>query len=128
MHARRQRFLRPNAPLFLLALLGLPALLVLAAADAPSGKPASPEGYTDTPMLPGGKWHVHDPNRPLPPVVTPGATFSHMDPAPSDAIVLFDGKDLSKWVNEHGKDVTYPVRDGYMESDRANGRIRTRDE
>src|SRR5206468_374465 len=33
-----------------------------------------------------------------------------------------------KWVNEHGKDVTYPVRDGYMECDRANGRIHTRDE
>ena len=103
--------------------LGAAALRVIAADAEPKR-----EGYTDTPMLPGGKWHVHDPNRPLPPVVTPGATFSHMAPAPSDAVVLFDGKDLSKWVNEHGKDVTYPVRDGYMECDRANGRIRTRDE
>jgi hypothetical protein len=34
-------------------------------------------GYTDTPMLPSGKWHVHDPNRPVPTVVTPGAEFSH---------------------------------------------------
>jgi len=23
-----------------------------------------PVGYIDTPMLPGGKWHVHDSNRP----------------------------------------------------------------
>jgi hypothetical protein len=32
------------------------------------------EGFTNTPMLPGGKWHQHDPNRPQPPVVTPGDT------------------------------------------------------
>jgi hypothetical protein len=103
--------------------LGAAALRVIAADAEPKR-----EGYTDTPMLPGGKWHVHDPDRPLPPVVTPGATFSHMAPAPSDAVVLFDGKHLFGWVNEHGKEVTYPVRDGYMECDRANGRIRTRDE
>jgi hypothetical protein len=28
-------------------------------------------GFKDTPMLPGEKWHVHDPDRPYPPVVTP---------------------------------------------------------
>jgi hypothetical protein len=54
------------------------------------------EGFTDTPMLPGGKWHQHDPNRPQPPVVAPGATFSQGAAPPSDAEVLFDGKDLSK--------------------------------
>jgi len=30
------------------------------------------DGYKDTPMQPNGKWHVHDPDRPQPPVVTPG--------------------------------------------------------
>ena len=29
-------------------------------------------GYEDTPMLPGGKWHVHDANRPQPVKVTAG--------------------------------------------------------
>ena len=29
-------------------------------------------GYTDTPFLPGGKWHVHDGERPVPKVVDPG--------------------------------------------------------
>jgi hypothetical protein len=56
-------------------------------------------GFKDTPMLPGGKWHVHDGDRPLPPVITPGTGSTQDEPgkAPSDAIVLFDGKDLSKW-------------------------------
>lgn len=42
-----------------------------------------------------------------PPIVTPGATN---DKAPSDAIVLFDGKDLSQWNN--GK--RWSVEDGAM--------------
>src|SRR5262249_19844609 len=54
-------------------------------------------GYKDTPLIPGTEWHVHDGDRPQPRIVTPGASFSHLAPAPSDAIVLFDGKDLSKW-------------------------------
>jgi len=59
-------------------------------------------GYTDTPMLPSGKWHVHDPDRPRPVVVTPGASFSQGAAAPSDAIILFNGKDLSHWEGEKG--------------------------
>ena len=51
-------------------------------------------GYTDTPMLPGLPYHVHDPARPHPRVVTPAARPGG---APSDAIVLFDGRDLSAW-------------------------------
>src|SRR5580658_6923965 len=65
-----------------------------------AGEGHAPVGYTDTPMLPSGKWHVHDPDRPRPAVVTSGATFSQGAAAPSDAIVLFDGTDLSKWDGE----------------------------
>ena len=57
----------------------------------------SPTGYSDTPVLPGQKWRVHDITRPAPPVITPGATPGS---PPSDAIVLFDGKDLSKWAKQ----------------------------
>jgi len=46
--------------------------------------------------LPGQKWLVHDHSRPQPRKVTPGQPVPTMS-APSDAIVLFDGKDLSKW-------------------------------
>ena len=75
---------------------------------------ADKPGYTDTPMLPSGKWHVHDPNRPVPPLVTPGAAFSHGAPAPSDAIVLFDGSDFSHWQGTNGEP-QWTIQDGCME-------------
>ncbi len=50
--------------------------------------------------LPGQKWLVHDHSRPQPRKVTPGHPIPTMS-APSDAIVLFDGKDLSKWTRGH---------------------------
>jgi hypothetical protein len=83
------------------------------------------DGFRDTPMLPNGKWHIHDPDRPQPRVVTPGATFSQAAPAPSDAEVLFDGKDLAKWQTADGKDAAWKVQDGYLETGRGGG-IRTR--
>lgn len=74
-------------------------------------------GYTDTPMLPGGKWHVHDPARPRPRVVTPGSFSTNDLPGkpPSDAIVLFDGKDLSKWNAAAGGPAKWKVENGYAE-------------
>ncbi len=56
-------------------------------------------GYKDTPVLPWCGFHVHDPDRPEPPRIKAGAasTQDKAGTAPSDAIVLFDGKDLSKW-------------------------------
>ena len=50
-------------------------------------------GYKDTPVLPWCGYHVHDPDRPAPPKVTPGRRRG----APSDAIALFDGSDLAQW-------------------------------
>ncbi len=87
----------------------------------------SPIGYSDTPVLPGQKWRVHDIDRPRPRVVTPGATPGS---PPSDAIVLFDGKDLSKWVGyKAGKQVApgWKVRDGYVEVVGGSGDLATRD-
>lgn len=42
-----------------------------------------------------------------PKVINPG-------PPPSDAIILFDGKDLSKWRAEAGGDAKWKVEDGVM--------------
>jgi hypothetical protein len=75
----------------------------------------APIGYTDTPYLPDGKWRVHDLNRPHPKVVTPGVTNNA---PPADAIVLFDGKDLSKWtgtVDGKPAPAAWKVENGYFE-------------
>ena len=69
-------------------------------------------GFQDTPMQPDGKWHVHDPARPQPPVVSTG-NFSQQAPPPGDAIVLFDGTDLSQWRDKKtGGPVPWRVEDG----------------
>jgi hypothetical protein len=78
-----------------------------------------PLGFSDTPMLPGQPWHVHDIKRPHPRQVSPGAQLGQ---PPSDAVVLFDGKDLSQWYSQ-GRGVLrgrqapprWKVADGYME-------------
>jgi len=77
-----------------------------------------------------GRWMVHDENRPAPPVITPGRCATQEPPAkaPSDAIVLFDGRDLSGWTNEKGQPSKWIVRDEYMEAVRGAGYVRTRQE
>ncbi|HXK04800.1 MAG TPA: DUF1080 domain-containing protein [Verrucomicrobiae bacterium] len=105
--------------------------LALLTAAAQQQKQLPDQGFTDTPILPGLKWHVHDPARPHPPVVTPGATPGA--PA-SDAIILFDGKDLSKWAQDgrgadKGKIVNaqWPVKSGYFEVGPGTGDLFTRE-
>ncbi|MBC8167499.1 MAG: DUF1080 domain-containing protein [Bryobacteraceae bacterium] len=91
----------------------------------------SPVGYSDTPVIPGQKWKVHDIDRPHPLSVTPGAQYGQ---PPSDAIVLFDGKDTSKWV-EIGKrqnagktlPVSWKVANGYLECVPQVGDIQTKE-
>lgn len=84
-------------------------------------------GYQDTPIIPGTKWHVHDGERPQPRVVTPGETFSHLAKAPSDAKVLFDGKDLSQWEKSGGGAAPWKVENGYMEVAPKSGSIQTKE-
>src|SRR5436305_5795807 len=47
----------------------------------------------------------------LPPVIDPGPPGG----VPSDAIVLFDGKDLSKWRKANGANAEWKVENGYAE-------------
>ncbi len=84
-------------------------LLIALAMMSGSGNAQEPAGYADTPQLPGSKWRVHDGERPQPRLVTPN------DPGkpPADAIVLFDGKDLSQWTGRDGE-AEWTVADGAM--------------
>lgn len=56
-------------------------------------------GYKDTPVQPWSGFHVHDPDRPAPKKIEPGESGRGdlAGTAPSDAVVLFDGKDLEQW-------------------------------
>src|SRR5947209_4247202 len=100
-------------------LLFLAAIAVLAHAQQPNHD----LGYTDTPMLPGLPFHVHDPARPRPPMVTPP---SQPGGAPSDAIVLFNGSDLSQWVSAKGGPAPWKVESGYFEMVPKSGSISTK--
>ena len=76
-------------------------------------------------------WAVHDRNRPQPKLVTPGTFSSQEQPGkpPSDAVVLFDGSDLSKWEADQGQNVPtkWVVKNGAMECVPGSGYIRTKD-
>jgi hypothetical protein len=102
-------------------LTGVAAVVVLAGALVAQDK--KKEGYTDTPVITGQKWKVHDADRPVPPVVTPGAQYGA---PPSDAIILFDGRDLSHWSNGKGE-AAWKVENGYIECVPKTGDMQTKD-
>jgi hypothetical protein len=85
-------------------------------------------GAMDAPLIPGTRFRVHDGTRPQPRVVSPGTASTQEQPGqpPSDAIILFDGTDLSHWVSVHGGEATWKVENGYMEIIPGRGAIRTR--
>jgi hypothetical protein len=98
-------------------------LLVVAAAACST--PAAEDGAvrtvaTDAPP----EWDVHSLERPKPPVVTPAPA---QDPAaaPSDAIVLFDGRDITPWAHADGTPARWKVQDGYLEVLSGSGALET---
>jgi hypothetical protein len=85
-------------------------------------------GYDDTPFWPGQKYRVHDSTRPQPRVVTPGtaSTPEAAGRAPSDAVILFDGRDASKWKGRD-RDCPWTVENGVLQVAPGTGDIETRD-
>ncbi len=87
----------------------LAASAPLFAQDAPKAKPEDTEVW-----------------EPVPAVVTPGATLGQ---APSDAIILFDGKNVDEWVQNRDKSpAKWNVKDGVMtvNKDKDSGNIETK--
>ena len=106
--------MRPAIIMSLLTAGSAGMLGLTVAAQAPSGARAAELQ----------KWGVHDESRPMPPVVDPGPAGPPA-PVPADAIVLFDGKDLSGWTTAKGAPAKWVVKDGYMEAVKGAGSIQT---
>lgn len=100
------------------AVILLAAVVFAQGVFAEEKQPEKKYGYKDTPMLPDSRWHVHDPDRPQAAMVEPGKSPGD---APADAIILFDGTDLSAW--EGGTDEA--VADGAVNMLKTNG-LRTK--
>lgn len=96
------------------------ALAVASQANAKEGL-----GFKDTPIIPGTKYHVHDGDRPQPPVVeTAGAVVIK---PPADAKVLFDGSSLDAWIAvKGGAAPAWEIVDGAMVA--KGGDIMTKEE
>ena len=93
--------------------LALAALLVAALGTVASGPPQK-------------GWPIHDESRPQPPVVDPGPPPERPAAPPSDAVVLFDGKDLAKWRSTRdGSPARWKVENGYVQVVAGAGDIRT---
>ena len=60
---------------------------------------------------------------PIPKVVPPAKSLGE---APSDAIVLFNGKDLSQWQHVNGKAVSWKKKDEYLQCNPGSGNIQTK--
>ena len=74
------------------------------------------------------RWRIHDEARPPPPVVEPGtaSTPEAAGRAPSDAVILFSGRDLSQWMQQDGSPAKWKVENGYFEVVPGSGSIDTR--
>jgi Domain of Unknown Function (DUF1080) len=79
------------------------------------------------PAQPAGDPKLTEVWEPVPKVVTPPPAAATPTPAPSDAVVLFDGKNLDEWVNvKGGGPATWLVQDGVFTVHKPSGNIETK--
>src|SRR3954471_22198152 len=93
----------------LCSLVALAASITIVVAQQPKGKPEDTEFYT-----------------PVPPKVTPGPVTSIKPP--SDAIILFDGKNLDSWVttDDTTKPANWDLAHGILTVSKTAGNIQTK--
>ena len=95
-----------------------PSLLALACLAASTVVNAAPDP----------NWLDHDRERPMAQQITPATFSSQEQPGrpPSDATILFDGRDTSAWVAMDGSPTKWVVHDGALECVPGSGYARTR--
>ncbi len=112
MVASRIGKLAPSTSMKLVAVLFTFAAASAVAAETKTKADPYPIGYADTPLIvEGGKWKVHDIDRPRPAAVKPGRTAAD---APVDAIVLFDGKSTDQFVGKAGVPCPWKIENGEL--------------
>ena len=111
---------------FFVALLGSAVLLGTATGCADGNEPADTAeveaGPVETTEAMPPRPEDTEVWEPEPGLVTPGPVGA----PPSDAIVLFDGSDLSGWTHADGRDAEWIVEDGVMTVAPGTGSILTR--
>ena len=108
----------PKAVLLRGSMVGFALLLTLALAMPTIATGQGPEK----------EWPPNDRSRPEPAIITPGtaSTQARAGAPPSDAIILFNGKDLSNWESVKGGPAEWTVGDGYFMVKPEAGDIRTK--
>jgi hypothetical protein len=104
--------------------VGCSALLVATCYGLQQQQQWTPGG--DSPVW---KWTQHDTKRPQPTVIEPGTPSDQDRPGrpPSDAIIVFNGQDLSNWETaKDGSPAGWKVVDGCLEVVKGTGDIRSK--
>jgi hypothetical protein len=102
------------------------ALMSVMSCSHPASPGAAQQQASPSAVPPWGG--QHDRNAPQPPVITPGEASTQKQPGkpPSDATILFDGKDLSAWESVKGGPAEWKVAEGYFEVAPHTGDIKTK--
>ena len=104
-----------------------PSLLSLAALAAVAVTRSAACAQQPAAQTPAARHEDTEVYAPVPPVVTPAPNAGLVSGAPADAVVLFNGRDLSEWVTvSDGSPAKWTVGDGILTVNKPTGNIETR--